>query len=237
MEDMWRYRDKPVPLDFDLIQSDQFVLRGQVIGAVDAPADGVLRPANGDSGVEGHLNGSVTSRNGSSATPNSNASADKPGHGLKDQRSLSLRENLTLFISRLVSTLPLDCALMLSIQSSERLAARLRAGEEIISFDKDDDDTLDFVTAAANLRSGSYGIPGKSRWEVKGARPARPLSWQVHRHIVYRNGREHHTCNCNNQRNYFGFDRPAGPAPVAFSFWFLEERSCTIQALRPSELH
>jgi ubiquitin-like 1-activating enzyme E1 B len=111
MEDMWRYRDKPVPLDFDLIQSDQFVLRGQVIGAVNAPADGVSRPANGDSGVEGHLNGSVTSRNGSSATPTSNASAGKPGHGLKDQRSLSLRENLTLFISRLVSTLPFDVRL------------------------------------------------------------------------------------------------------------------------------
>jgi ubiquitin-like 1-activating enzyme E1 B len=41
--------------------------------------------------------------------------------------------------------------------------------EEIISFDKDDDDTLDFVTAAANLRSAAYGIRGKSRWEVKGA--------------------------------------------------------------------
>ena len=46
---------------------------------------------------------------------------------------------------------------------------RLIAGEETISFDKDDDDTLDFVTAAANLRSAAYGIPGKSRWEVKGA--------------------------------------------------------------------
>jgi ubiquitin-like 1-activating enzyme E1 B len=40
--------------------------------------------------------------------------------------------------------------------------------EEIILFDKDDD-TLDFVTAAANLRSATYGIPCKSRWEVKGA--------------------------------------------------------------------
>jgi ubiquitin-like 1-activating enzyme E1 B len=237
MEDMWRYRDKPVPLDFDLIQSDQFVLRGQVISAVNAPADGVLRPVNGDSGVEGDVNGSVTSRNGSSATPTSKARAGKPGHGLKDQRSLSLRENLTLFISRLVSTLPFDCALMLSIQSSERLAVRLRAGEETILFDKDDDDTLDFVTAAANLRSGAYGIPGKSRWEVKGARAARPLSWQVHRHIMSRNGREHHTCNCNNQCNYFGFDCAAGPTPVACGVWFLAKRSCTIQALRPSELH
>jgi ubiquitin-like 1-activating enzyme E1 B len=47
---------------------------------------------------------------------------------------------------------------------------RLRTGkEETISFDKDDDDALDFVTAAANLRSAAYGIPGKSRWEIKGA--------------------------------------------------------------------
>lgn len=52
--------------------------------------------------------------------------------------------------------------------STERLAARLRAGEETISFDKDDDDTLDFVTAAANLRSFAYSIERKTRWEVKG---------------------------------------------------------------------
>ena len=55
------------------------------------------------------------------------------------------------------------------IPSTERLAARLRSGEDTISFDKDDDDTLDFVTAASNLRSIAYGIPSKSRWEVKGA--------------------------------------------------------------------
>lgn len=59
---------------------------------------------------------------------------------------------------------------MWPIQSSERLSARLMSGkEETISFDKDDDDTLDFVTAAANLRSAAYGITGKSRWEIKGA--------------------------------------------------------------------
>jgi ubiquitin-like 1-activating enzyme E1 B len=52
--------------------------------------------------------------------------------------------------------------------STNRLAARLRTGEETISFDKDDDDTLDFVTAASNLRSFAYGIDRKSRWEVKG---------------------------------------------------------------------
>jgi len=55
--------------------------------------------------------------------------------------------------------------------------------EETISFDKDDDDTLDFVTAAANLRSTAYGIPGKSRWEVKGAKYATSQFWQVDKHV------------------------------------------------------
>ena len=57
---------------------------------------------------------------------------------------------------------------MLSNLSTNRLANRLRKGEDTISFDKDDDDTLDFVTAASNLRSAAYGIEGKTRWEVKG---------------------------------------------------------------------
>jgi ubiquitin-like 1-activating enzyme E1 B len=53
--------------------------------------------------------------------------------------------------------------------STNRLAARLRNGkEETIGFDKDDDDTLDFVTASSNLRSFAYGIATKTRWEVKG---------------------------------------------------------------------
>lgn len=45
----------------------------------------------------------------------------------------------------------------------------MQAGEETtISFDKDDNDTLDFVTAASNLRSAAYNIDRKTRWEVKG---------------------------------------------------------------------
>lgn len=58
--------------------------------------------------------------------------------------------------------------------STNRLAARLRNGEDIITFDKDDNDTLDFVTASSNLRSFAYGIDRKTRWEVKG--PNVPLS-------------------------------------------------------------
>jgi ubiquitin-like 1-activating enzyme E1 B len=60
--------------------------------------------------------------------------------------------------------------LTISVFSTDRLAKRLQEGEEVISFDKDDDDTLDFVTAASNLRSAAYGIEGKTRWEVKGKR-------------------------------------------------------------------
>jgi ubiquitin-like 1-activating enzyme E1 B len=106
MEDMWRFRDKPVPLDFDLIQSDQFVLRGQVISAVDLTADGTLHTVNGDSGVDGvdrRLNGRTASLNGISANSTPKGPTAKSGQGLKDLRSLSLRENLALFVSRSVS--------------------------------------------------------------------------------------------------------------------------------------
>ncbi|KXN89035.1 Ubiquitin-activating enzyme E1-like protein [Leucoagaricus sp. SymC.cos] len=69
---------------------------------------------------------------------------------LRDQRKLSLKDNLELFVS-----------------STNRLAFRLQNGEDTISFDKDDEDTLDFVTASSNLRSVAYGIEEKTRWEVK----------------------------------------------------------------------
>ncbi|CAE7206508.1 unnamed protein product, partial [Rhizoctonia solani] len=71
------------------------------------------------------------------------------GAGLKDQKALSLKETVELFDDSL-----------------RRLAARITM-EEIISFDKDDEDTLDFVTAGANLRAYAYGIEQKTRWEVK----------------------------------------------------------------------
>ncbi|KAG7439796.1 uncharacterized protein BT62DRAFT_976503 [Guyanagaster necrorhizus] len=120
MSDMWRSRAPPIPLEFDAILDDTFVLRQN------DPSNGQNRQASTSRAANGH----------SSA--------------IKDQRPLSLRDNVLLFVS-----------------STGRLAARLQAGEEIISFDKDDDDTLDFVTASSNLRSAAYGIEGKTRWEVK----------------------------------------------------------------------
>ncbi|GAW00922.1 hypothetical protein LENED_002481 [Lentinula edodes] len=77
---------------------------------------------------------------------------------LKDQKKLTTKENLELFISS-VSAL----SARLSPSSSEEEETK----ETVIEFDKDDPDTLDFVTATSNLRSLAYGIPQKSKWEVK----------------------------------------------------------------------
>ncbi|KXL45182.1 hypothetical protein M433DRAFT_148692 [Acidomyces richmondensis BFW] len=49
----------------------------------------------------------------------------------------------------------------------DALSRRAQAGETVIEFDKDDKDTLDFVAAAANLRSHVFGIPLRSEWEIK----------------------------------------------------------------------
>ncbi|KAF8880664.1 hypothetical protein BD779DRAFT_1548299 [Infundibulicybe gibba] len=129
MSDMWRSRAPPVPLDFDNIMNGTFTLRPE--------------PAGGPHVQNGNAQQAV---NGSQATP----ANGQPTRQLKDQRELSLRDNLLLFEA-----------------STNRLAQRLQNGETTITFDKDDDDTLDFVTAASNLRSVAYGIDRKTRWEVK----------------------------------------------------------------------
>jgi ubiquitin-like 1-activating enzyme E1 B len=41
------------------------------------------------------------------------------------------------------------------------------SAEPMITFDKDDEDTLDFVAASANLRSIVFGIETKSRFDIK----------------------------------------------------------------------
>jgi ubiquitin-like 1-activating enzyme E1 B len=41
------------------------------------------------------------------------------------------------------------------------------SAEPMIIFDKDDEDTLDFVAASANLRSIVFGIETKSRFDIK----------------------------------------------------------------------
>ena len=41
------------------------------------------------------------------------------------------------------------------------------SADPVITFDKEDEDTLDFVAAAANLRSIVFGIETKSRFDIK----------------------------------------------------------------------
>ena len=58
------------------------------------------------------------------------------------------------------------------VDGVKRLQRRMNAenrptGETVLSFDKDDADTMDFVAASANLRSHLFHIETKSRWNIK----------------------------------------------------------------------
>ncbi|KAH8601231.1 hypothetical protein B0O99DRAFT_251908 [Bisporella sp. PMI_857] len=112
MEEMWKTRKAPRPLDYASVLQD--------LGDLESRKEKILR---------------------------------------EDQRLWTLHENTIVFKDSL-----------------ERLSRRLQelksasdadAVEPIITFDKDDDDTLDFVTASANLRSIVFGIETKSRFDIK----------------------------------------------------------------------
>ncbi|KAG9016686.1 E1 ubiquitin-activating protein uba2 [Tulasnella sp. 427] len=138
MSDMWKARKPPTPLDRELILADKFAAP-----PVPAPSSS---EKTGPAAANVIVNGT-----GSSTIPNGGVASSSSQAKLKDQRQLSLKDNVELFD-----------------ESLSRLAARLRSGKETsISFDKDDPDTLDFVTATANLRAAAYAIENKTRWEVK----------------------------------------------------------------------
>lgn len=81
----------------------------------------------------------------------SSPDAPKAQGKLRDQQELTIKQNLELFL-----------------ESCKKLSARVIANPDLfIAFDKDDDDTLDFVLATANLRATAYGIACKTRFEVK----------------------------------------------------------------------
>lgn len=70
----------------------------------------------------------------------------------------------------------LEESLIVFNDSLERLSKRVldkkktkdpSASDPIIIFDKDDDDTLDFVASSANIRSTIFGIDRKSRFDTK----------------------------------------------------------------------
>ncbi|KUJ23127.1 uncharacterized protein LY89DRAFT_635307 [Mollisia scopiformis] len=78
---------------------------------------------------------------------------------LKDgQRVWSLEENVVVFR---------DSLSRLSRRMAEMKSSGEVSAEPVITFDKDDEDTLDFVTAGANLRSIVFGIETKSRFDIK----------------------------------------------------------------------
>ncbi|KAK6202412.1 uncharacterized protein RJT21DRAFT_19484 [Scheffersomyces amazonensis] len=52
-------------------------------------------------------------------------------------------------------------------KSSVALQTRINGGEPFITFDKDDEDTLDFVVSSANLRSSIFHIETKSKFDIK----------------------------------------------------------------------
>ncbi|KAG2235086.1 hypothetical protein INT48_002427 [Thamnidium elegans] len=75
--------------------------------------------------------------------------------GLEDRKVWDLKENFEVFKS-----------------SAKKLSTRLLKEREvhsdaILSFDKDDDDAMDFVTAASNLRAHIFGIEKNSLFDVK----------------------------------------------------------------------
>lgn len=81
MADMWRSREKPTPLDFDAIVDGNFVVKG--------PTKNASSSLNSKGQLNGHANGDAVKL--ASSSKNS---------GLKDQRALTLQDNLALFVSR-----------------------------------------------------------------------------------------------------------------------------------------
>ncbi|KAF1349057.1 ThiF family protein [Delphinella strobiligena] len=78
---------------------------------------------------------------------------------MQDQKTWSLAENIAVFsasLNRLSNRL-------------EELKANADTGNAppILTFDKDDKDTLDFVASAANLRSIVFGIETRSEFDIK----------------------------------------------------------------------
>lgn len=91
----------------------------------------------------------------------SSASGGEVGESIakRDQATWNLAENFTVFCD-----------------SIRRLSRRLQQAHTdesngstapVLSFDKDDEDTLDFVAASANMRSIVFGIQPRSKFDIK----------------------------------------------------------------------
>ncbi|OAC98846.1 hypothetical protein MUCCIDRAFT_43444 [Mucor lusitanicus CBS 277.49] len=83
------------------------------------------------------------------------AAAETSAVGLPDQKVWTLKENFEMFKDSVVRL------------ATRYVKERERQSDAILSFDKDDDDAMDFVTAASNLRAHVFNIPTKSLFDVK----------------------------------------------------------------------
>jgi ubiquitin-like 1-activating enzyme E1 B len=89
MADMWRSRSPPTPLDFDSITDGSFDLNSADSVNANGVASGSGFGRSSSSSLTKLPNGQV---NGNGNIPLS--------EGLKDQRALTLKDNLELFVSR-----------------------------------------------------------------------------------------------------------------------------------------
>lgn len=88
------------------------------------------------------------------------------------QWSEELKQQVLAFtpqdISRNQDVLSIEKYLYMLIQSIETLQQRLKEDTEtVLEFDKDDEAALNFVAASANIRSYIFGIPLKSKFDIK----------------------------------------------------------------------
>lgn len=105
------------------------------------------------------------------------ASAIKPSVAQQDQKVWTVAENFTVFCDRSVFVSPsVHSFRSANLISLRRLSTRLQKSQTqsgtdavapVLTFDKDDEDTLDFVAASANLRSIVFGIESKSKFDIK----------------------------------------------------------------------
>lgn len=82
-----------------------------------------------------------------------------PAIAQQDQTIWNVAENFAVFV---------DSIKRLSTRLEDtRANADIGNATPILSFDKDDVDTLDFVVASANLRSHIFGIEMRSKFDIK----------------------------------------------------------------------
>ena len=93
MADMWRHRTPPVPLDYDEIMSGTYLLRHDKSSSTATAVNGhAINGARDVTVVPVNTNGKIIG----------NARIESSAAKLKDQRNLTLKDNLELFISRQV---------------------------------------------------------------------------------------------------------------------------------------